>query len=141
MVYKNKTVKATDLYKWIGKTIGVEDRIVRDVLSCLSDCVGIATSQGYNVSVPRVGLFYAQNKKGYKAGDTHSFGYIGNPEDVVCDNEDYKTEWDEENKKYIRTIKKDQPDYRDVRFRFSPMLKARVKEESKEWLTYQTKNL
>ena len=133
MVYKNKTVRGTDLYKWIGKTIGVEDRIVGDVFNCLSDCIRIAISQGYDVSIPRVGVFTSWDKEGRKAGYKHSFGYLGDPKDVMNETDEYFTEWDEENHKYVRTFKKDQPNFRTVNFKFSPMLREKIREESKEY--------
>ncbi len=133
MVYKNKTVRGIDLYKWIGKTIGVEDKIVGDVFNCLSDCIRIAISQGYDVTIPRVGVFTSWDKEGRKAGDSKSFGYLGDPKDVMIENDYVVTTWDEENQKYVRTLKKDQPNYRTVNFKFSPMLRDGIKKESREY--------
>ena len=137
MIYKKKNVRPMDLYKWIGKTIGVNDMIVRDVIYCFSDAIRIAVTQGYDVTVPRVGVFTSNPKQGVLKGEQTTFKYNGDPKDVMKDTDEYTTSYDSEKDIYVRTYLKNQPDFRSLRFKVSPSLRDGVREESKYGKHYE----
>ena len=129
---KNKLIRSRALQTIIGTSQSLNKDEVQDVINALAEVVYLATSRGYEVSIPKVGFFTYMDKEGRKKGDRIKMpsymidGMLGKEYEgkkLVQEGEDYYFEYIE-----------DQPNYRLPHFTFYKAFTQKVKEESVNWL-------
>lgn len=126
---KSKLIRSRDLYRIIAMSQDLPKEEVKDVISALVEVVFMATTRGYEVSIPNFGFFTSIDKVGKKKGELQ---YVSDVFAERTKDDEQKRIIEVDGKKYIEYIE-DQPNYRLPHFTFYKTMKSNVKEESKKW--------
>lgn len=126
---KNKLIKSRELYRIIAMSQDIPQEEVKDVISALVEVIFMASTRGYEISIPNLGFFTYVDKVGKKKGELQ---YVTDVFAERTKDDEQKRIIEVDGKKYIEYIE-DQDNYRLPHFTFYRSMKDKVKEESKKW--------
>lgn len=130
---RNKNLLSSQhIYRMISQAEDVPIDVVQDILNTFMNIVYLATTEGYRVSIPRVGCFYGRPNKGHKKGERiaipkHIFDNTG---EGTCIEGGYKLYQDKDDGKYYREYIVSENDYFSPRIKFYRTYKEKCRERS-----------
>lgn len=130
----NKLITSRQLYRMISLNQDLPLEVVQDVISSLTEVVYLASSEGYKINIPKMGLIQGRMVKGHKKGDKKKISKVIYENTVNSDNEDnfYDKKYYEENGEYYCEYIEDEHDWYCPSFKFNRNFKQKCRERSVE---------
>lgn len=130
---RNKNLLSSrHIYRMISQAEDVPIDVVQDILTTFMNIVYLATTEGYRVSIPKVGCFYGMYNRSHKKGERRAIpkNVFDNTGELTCLEGGYKVY--QEGEKYYREYIKDQEEYRVPRMKFYRKYREKCRERSLE---------
>ena len=129
----NKLISSRQMYRMIALNQDLPMEVVQDVMDSFSEVIYLATSEGYKINLPRVGMYYGRLNYGHKKGDVKKISKM--IYDNVIDKEDDTVKYFEKDGNYYCEWLQDENDFYTPAVKFHKTFKERCKERSiDKWL-------
>lgn len=127
----DKLITSRQLYRMIAQSQDLPMEVVQDVITSLVECVYLATSEGYKINIPRMGIFNQREVKGKQEGDIKKISKVVYDACSMTEQNGVDYLVYEQDGGYLKKYLKDEKDYLLPNFKFNVNFREKCKERSK----------